>query len=54
VKRIGQSASYHSSFNDRNAGIATAYQTSGYTMKAIEDVFGLHNAVSRIVKKAEI
>jgi putative transposase len=47
--------SYYSSFNDRNAGIAAAYQTGDYTMKAIADEFGLHYAtVSRIVKKVGI
>jgi putative transposase len=47
--------SYYSSFNDRNAGIAAAYLTGDYTMKAIADEFGLHYAtVSRIVKKAGI
>ncbi|MGG7056544.1 REP-associated tyrosine transposase [Nitrosomonas sp. ANs5] len=47
--------SYYSSFNDRNAGIAAAYQTGDYTMKAIADEFGLHYAtVSRIVKKAGV
>lgn len=47
--------SYYSSFNDRNAGIAAAYQSGDYTMKAIADEFGLHYAtVSRIVKKVGI
>ncbi|MGG7054278.1 hypothetical protein [Nitrosomonas sp. ANs5] len=47
--------SYYSSFNDRNAGIAAAYQTGDYTMKAIADEFGLHYAtVSRIVKISRI
>lgn len=45
---------YFSSFSDRNAGIAAAYQTGNYTMKAIADEFGLHYAtVSRVVKEAE-
>ncbi|SDZ01617.1 hypothetical protein [Nitrosomonas halophila] len=44
--------SYYSSFNDRNAGIAAAYQTGGYTMKAIAGEFWLHYVtVSRIVEK---
>lgn len=47
--------SYYSSFSDRNTGIAAAYQTGDYTMKAIADEFGLHYAtVSRIVKKAGV
>lgn len=46
--------SYYLSLNDRNEGIAAAYQTGGYTMKAIANEFGVHYAtVSRIVKKAE-
>lgn len=56
VQRRAQAGplSYYSSFNDRNAGIAAAYQTGGYTMKAIADEFGVHYAtVSRIVQKAE-
>jgi REP element-mobilizing transposase RayT len=45
---------YYSSFGDRNAGIAAAYQTGDYTMKAIADEFGVHYAtVSRVVKKTE-
>ena len=45
--------SYYSSFANRNTGIAAAYQTSDYSMKAIADEFGLHYAtVSRIIKKA--
>jgi putative transposase len=45
--------SYYSSFSDRDAGIAAAYQTGDYTMKAIADEFGLHYAtVSRTVKKS--
>ena len=47
--------SYYSSFNERNTGIAAAYQTGDYTMKAIADEFGLHYAtVSRIIKKSEV
>lgn len=46
--------SYYSTFGDRNEGIAAAYQTGDYTMKAIADEFGVHYAtVSRIVKKVE-
>ncbi len=46
--------SYYSSFGNRNAGIAAAYQTGDYTMKEIADAFGLHYAtVSRVVKKVE-
>ncbi|MCB1934784.1 MAG: transposase [Nitrosomonas sp.] len=45
--------SYYSSFANRNTGIAAAYQTGDYSMKAIADEFGLHYAtVSRIIKKA--
>ncbi|MGG7056470.1 hypothetical protein [Nitrosomonas sp. ANs5] len=45
--------SSYSSFNDRNAGIAAAYQTGGYTMKAIADEFWLHYViVSRTDKKS--
>ncbi len=46
--------SHYSSFNDRNEGIVTAYQTRDYTMKQIADEFGLHYAtVSRVIKKAK-
>ena len=51
---VAKPISYYSSFNDRNEGIATAYQTDDYTMKQIAEEFGLHYAtVSRINRKAE-
>ncbi|MGG7056429.1 hypothetical protein, partial [Nitrosomonas sp. ANs5] len=44
--------SYHSSFNDKNAGIETAYQTGNYTVEVVADEFGLdYTTVSRIAKK---
>ena len=41
---------YYSSFNDRNAGIAAAYQTGDYTMKAIVDEFGLQYANMAMIR----
>lgn len=44
--------SYHSSLNDRNAGIEAAYQTGNYTVEVVADEFGLdYTTASRIAKK---
>jgi REP element-mobilizing transposase RayT len=47
-------ARYARDFPGRDAAIAAAYASGGYTMKAIGDHFGLHySQVSRIIQKAE-
>ena len=42
---------YEATNQDRNSGIATAYQSGGYTLKEIGEHFGLHySSVSGIIK----
>ena len=44
---------YEASFDDRNQCIKEAFQSGGYTMKAIADHFGLHySSVSKIIKSS--
>ena len=45
---------YSNRYKDRNAGIIAAYQSGGYSMKAIGDHFGVHySSVSKIIKAGE-
>lgn len=45
-------AHYAKTIRDRDAAIAAAYASGGYSMKVIGDHFGLHySMVSRLVKK---
>jgi len=42
---------YETTFSDRDAAIVNAYQSGGYTLKAIGDYFDLHySTVSGILK----
>lgn len=44
---------YAETFRERDEAIVAAYESGGYSMKAIGDHFELHNSmVSRIIKRA--
>jgi len=45
---------YSNRYKERNEGIIAAYQSGGYSMKAVGDHFGVHySSVSKIIKAGE-
>jgi putative transposase len=54
-RKIHKPLEYYSHlYKDRNDGIIAAYQSGGYSMKAIGDHFGVHySSVSKIIKADE-
>ena len=54
-RKVAKPLDYYSArYTDRNEGIIAAYQSGGYSMKAIGDHFGVHySSVSKIIKVDE-